>query len=46
MRYEPPRALFGRLQLGREEFGQRLLTMLIVGGLTQMGTAGPAVALG
>jgi hypothetical protein len=30
--YEPPRELLGRLRLGREEFCQRLLTMLILGG--------------
>lgn len=32
MRYENPEALLGRLRLGREEFCQRLLTMLILGG--------------
>lgn len=32
MRYEDPRALLGRLALGREEYCQRLLTMLILGG--------------
>ncbi len=32
MGYEDPSALLGRLRLGREEFCQRLLTMLIVGG--------------
>jgi hypothetical protein len=32
MEYEDPRALLSRLKLGREEFCQRLLTMLIVGG--------------
>jgi hypothetical protein len=31
--YEDPSALLGRLRLGREEFCQRLLTMLIVDGL-------------
>jgi hypothetical protein len=30
--YEDPHALLGRLRLGREEFCQRLLTMLILGG--------------
>jgi hypothetical protein len=32
VRYEPPRHLLGRLRLGREEFCQRLLTMLILDG--------------
>lgn len=32
MRYEDPAALAGRLRLGREEFCQRLLTTLILGG--------------
>lgn len=30
MQYEPPRQLANRLKLGREEFGQRLLTTLIL----------------
>lgn len=32
MRYEDPLTLLARLKLGREEFCQRLLTMLILGG--------------
>ncbi len=32
VRYENPAALLGRLRLGREEYCQRLLTMLILGG--------------
>jgi hypothetical protein len=32
VRYEPPRDLLRRLRLGREEFCQRLLTMLILDG--------------
>lgn len=32
MSYEDPRLLLGRLALGREEYCQRLLTMLILGG--------------
>ena len=32
MDYEAPHTLLGRLRLGREEFCQRLLTMLILGG--------------
>lgn len=32
MRDEDPAALAGRLRLGREEFCQRLLTTLILGG--------------
>lgn len=32
MPYEDPRALLGRLALGREEYCQRLLTVLILGG--------------
>ena len=32
MRYEDPVSLLGRLRLGREEFCQRLLTMLVLGG--------------
>lgn len=32
MAYEHPSSLLGRLRLGREEFCQRLLTMLILGG--------------
>lgn len=32
MSYEDPHLLLGRLALGREEYCQRLLTMLVLGG--------------